>query len=175
MAEQSNVTFLMQAIVERTVTFFREDLHINIHRVTCSREDVQKLQPRHLTSLIAMEGSMRLYLAFSFDKPLIEHAFEVYIEDIEVAEDERERYIEETAGDIINIIAGNATGSLPSEGPAVSISPPVVISEAKSIFRYKEAQFYTACLETDYGKMDIYCIGPKKLFDGKFRSLSYRK
>lgn len=174
MAEEIDVAFLMKVIVERAVAFFRDDLRMNASLIVHGQESQLKLQMRHLTSLLAVDGGTGLYLAFSFEKPLIERAFEVYVEDIEVAEEEREKYIEETAGDIINIIVGNAAGSLSPQNPPVVLSPPVVISEAKSIFRHKEAQFYTTCLDTDYGKMDICCIGPKKLFDEQFRGL-YRK
>ena len=175
MAEEIDVAFLIKVIAERAVAFFRDDLHLDVSRITHGQESVQKFQLRHLTSLLAVDGGTGLYLAFSFEKPLIEHAFGVYIEDIEVAEEERENYIEETAGDIINIIVGNATGSLSSQNPPVTLSPPVVISEAKSIFRHKEAQFYTACLETDHGKMDICCIGPKELFEEQFQGLCRKK
>jgi CheY-specific phosphatase CheX len=175
MAEEIDIAFLMKVIAKRAVAFFRDDLHMNVSRITHGQENVQKFQLRHITSLLAMDGGAELYLAFSFDKPLIEHAFERYSEDIEVAEDEREKYIEETAGDIINIIVGNATGSLSSQNRPVTLSPPVVISEAQSIFRHKDAQFYTACLETDHGKMDICCIGPKELFDEQFQGLCRKK
>lgn len=174
MSKEIDVAFLMKVIAERAVAFFRDDLHMDVSKITHGHESVQKFQMRRLTSLLAVDGGAELYLAFSFDRPLIEHAFEAYIEDIEVAEEEREKYIEETAGDIINIIVGNAAGSLSAHNPPVTLSPPVVITEAGSIFRRKEAHFYTACLETDHGKMDICCIGPKELFDEQFQGL-YRK
>lgn len=160
-----DVGFLMDAIMERALVFFRDDLYIDAHIGHHDRvEEVQKIELRFLTSLLVLEGRSKLYVAFSFQRPLIEQAFRVYSEDIEVAEGEREGYMEETAGDMINIIVGNATARLPSDDTTITISPPIVITEAKSIFRHKDARFHAASLDTDYGKMDVYCISPKETF-----------
>lgn len=164
MNTQLDVGLLLEAVAERTMDFFREDLRLEARRDDRGMENMREIQLRHLTSLLVLEGGSKLYVAFSFEKSLIEHAFKMYSDDIEVAEDEREGYVEETAGDMINIIVGNAAARLPAGGAAVVISPPIVISGAKSIFRHKDARFYSASLETDYGKMDVYCIGPKELF-----------
>jgi CheY-specific phosphatase CheX len=171
MPDQLDVGLLLEAVAERAVAFFREDLALEAVRERRGVEDAQEIRLRHLTSLLVLEGNSKLYIAFSFEKSLIEHAFQVYSDDIEVAEEEREGYVEETAGDMINIIVGNATARLPAGGGAVAISTPIVISEAKSIFRHKDARFYSASLETDYGKMDVYCIGPKELFGDVFPGL----
>ncbi|MBF0474946.1 MAG: chemotaxis protein CheX [Deltaproteobacteria bacterium] len=175
MAEQFNIASFMKVVAERAVNFLSDDLHIEVHGIHYDQEKMQRLKLRYLTSLLTVEGSLRLYLAFSFDKALIEYAFEVYAEDIEVAEEERGRYIEETAADMINIIVGNVTGSLPSQGSAVSLSTPIVISEAKTIFRNRGELFYTARLETAHGQMDIHIVGPKDLFEDQARRLSGSK
>jgi CheY-specific phosphatase CheX len=166
--KQFDVGFFLEAIIERARAFFKDELGIDVRMDRRNMEDIQKIELRFMTSLLVLEGSSKLFVAFSFEKPLIERAFQVYSEDIEVIEEEREGYVEETAGDVINIIVGNATSRLPAEGAALTISPPIVISEAKSIFRHKDAQFYAASLETDYGRMDVYCIGPKELFADLF-------
>ncbi len=170
MSEQFSVEYFVKAVVEYAVAFFRRDLHIEVRDVTYNLENAKKLELRYLTSLLVLEGSFRLYLAFSFEKPLIEHAFKVYAEDIEVSEDEWNAYMEETAGDIINIVVGNATATLRG-GPVATLSPPVVISEARSIFRHKETQLCTVCLDTDFGKMDICCIASKEFFNEEIRNV----
>ena len=169
-----NISFLMKAVTDRAVAFFLDELGIAMHYTSYNQENVQELELRYLTSLLVIEGCVKLYLAFSFDEPLIERAFDVYADGIDVAEGERDGYVRETAGDIINIVVGNATAQFAATGPAITLSPPIVISEAKSIGCHKDGQFYTASLETELGKMDIYCIAPKEFFDKSMNSL-FRK
>jgi len=69
-------------------------------------------------------------------------------------------YIEETAGDMINIILGNVLAEFQQKGRAFALSTPIIVNEAKSIARYKNHKFYTAELETDSGTMSIFCIIP---------------
>ncbi|MCP4452980.1 MAG: chemotaxis protein CheX, partial [Planctomycetes bacterium] len=83
----------------------------------------------------------------------------------DIEEDEREEYVEETAGDVINIIVGNATAALQSDGVVIQLSPPVILTEAKKIGRQKDACFYMADMKTPYGEMTVFCAGPKKLLD----------
>ncbi len=73
-------------------------------------------------------------------------------------------YMEETAGEILNIIIGNALADMPKGSSVISLTPPVVLGEAKSIVRHKHAYFYTADISTDLGRMSVMCIGPEDLF-----------
>lgn len=172
MIDTVDISFLMKAVSERAVDFFLDELGIPLRHASHNSESVQEFKLRYLTSLLVLGGgSVKLYLAFSFDEPLIEHAFNIYADGIDVAEGERAGYVQETAGDIINIIVGNATAQFAARGPVITLSPPIVISEAKSICCHKDTQFYTTSLEAESGKMDIFCIGPKELFDEPMNSL----
>jgi len=162
-----DATRLMDILSARTSRFFDEELGIEAQEAEREIEDAQKLDLRSLTSIMGASGDLRLYLAYSFDEPLINRAFEVYASDIEVAEDEREAYVEETAADIINIIVGNALADYNKTGPVISLSPPIIISEAKHVMRHKSAKFSSARLATRHGDLNIHLIGPKHLFDDK--------
>ncbi len=160
-----NATRLLDILSTRTSRFFLEELGIAAEEAEREIEDAQKLNLRSLTSIMGASGELRLYLAYSFDEPLINRAFEAYASDIEVAEDERDLFVEETAAEIINIIAGNALADYNLEGPVISLSPPIIISEAKHLMRHKSAKFSSARLVTEHGDLNIHLIGPKHLFD----------
>lgn len=163
---------LMDILSRRTSTFFLEELGIEAREMEREIDDAQKLYLRSLTSIMGASGELRMFLAYSFDEPLINRAFEAYAADIEVAEDERGLYVEETAADIINIIVGNALAEFNRQGPVISLSPPIIISEAKHILRHKSAKFSSARLATDSGDLNIHLIGPKHLFD---QNLEYKE
>jgi CheY-specific phosphatase CheX len=160
-----DINRLLQALSVRTVSFLRDELEIEVTAQAQHLDDVQKLDLKHLTSIMSATDNMKLYLAYSFDEPLIVKAFEAYCKDLDVADDERETYMEETAGDIINIIVGNALADLSAQGRVIGLSPPIVITEAKSIMRHRGAKFASTSLTTPHGGLNIHLIGPGELFD----------
>lgn len=161
----SDVQKIMDIITGQTATFLAEEVDITVENTSFHLEDVNRLQLKHLTSLLSVGGNINMYLVFSFDEKLMNRIFEVYTDDLEIEEDELEEYIEETAGDVINIIVGNATSALQSDGVVIQLSPPVILTEAKKIARQKDACFYMADMTTPYGEMTVFCAGPRKLLD----------
>jgi CheY-specific phosphatase CheX len=172
MTEHLDVNGFIDALSTRTEAFFKDELAIAVTGRLFQIDDVQKLDLRHLTSIMSATGDLKLYLAYSFDAELIDAAFSAYTADIEIEEDEREDAIQETAGDIINIIVGNALADIAIKGPTIALSPPIILTEAKSVMRHRGAKFASAELGTASGKLSIHLIGPGELFND---SLEYVK
>lgn len=156
---------LVQAIGDRTISYLREELGIQVQRTTMNMGEVKRMQLRHLTSILAVEADIRMLVAFSLDQELVERVFVASTEGLEIADDELEMMREETVTELINIIVGNAIADLAAKGTSIPISPPIVINEAKSITRHKGAIFYTMDLTTESGVISIHFIGPRELFD----------
>ena len=165
MTEQLDIHAFLNALTIRTEAFFRDELQIAVTDTTYQIDDVQKLDLKHLTSIMSATGALKLYLAYSFDGALIDAAFTAYTADLDIAEDEREDAIQETVGDIINIIVGNALADLAEGGPTIALSPPIILTEAKSVMRHRGAKFASAELVTGVGQLSIHLIGPGELFD----------
>jgi CheY-specific phosphatase CheX len=163
--EQLNVNCreFINHVVDVSMNFLAEETQLESKKLVSAIKDLQKLQLRYMTSIMSVEGNLKMLLAFSFDKNLIEEVFRRYAQDIEIDESEIGLYIEETAGEIINIVLGNAISKLNIKNHVISLSPPVVILEAKSITRIKESEFFTYILTTDFGVMEIFCVCPKEL------------
>lgn len=165
MIEQFDGNRFITILAQRTVNFFGEELSIPVTERGYHVDDVHKLDLKPLTAIMSATGSLKLYLAYSFDTALIEAAFAAYAADLDIAEDERDDAIQETAGDIINIIVGNALADLAATGPVITLSPPIILTEAKSVMRHRGARFVSANLETAVGQCGIHLIGPGELFD----------
>ena len=157
----------IKALVARTEAFFREELDIPITDRAFQSDDVHKLDLRRITAIMSATSSLKLYLAYSFDAPLIEAAFAAYAADLDIGPDEHDDAVQETAGDIINIIVGNALADLAATGPAITLSPPIILTEAKSVMRHRGARFVSAHLGTPQGQCGIHLIGPGELFDDR--------
>jgi len=158
---------LVEYVCERTHSFFETELAIPNSHIQFHFSDVQRLTLDYLTSILAVEGPVRVMFAMSFDRNLAEYSTQKYTEELDIPEDELELYLEETVADIINIILGNSLSRFQLEGETITLSPPVVITEAKNIYRHKDAQFFTADVQTKMGRLQIFCIGPRELFDCK--------
>lgn len=162
---------MMKVITDRTSGFLKEETYINVESNEFVFDNNQPPVLKHLTALVSINSNINVYIAFSFDEPLIEQAFTAFTADIDIEPDEREEYIEETASEIINIVIGNATADFQDKKAVVSFSPPVVISNAKRLVHHKDAKFFTSNLHTNHGEMSIFCIGPSQLFNEQLQTI----
>lgn len=156
---------LVEFVCERTTNFFESELDISIESLNFDFSNVNRLELDHLTSIMAVDGPVAVMFAMTFDRTLAECLFSRYTSELTIHEDEKELYMEETVSDIINIVLGNSLSRFEINKAPISLSPPVVITEAKRIFRHRKAQFYTADVTTSDGRLQVFCIGPKELFD----------
>ncbi len=172
MSEQLDVKGLMEVMTRRTEAFLTKELNIPVLDHRDSQDQANRIELKHLTSIMGIEGHIGVFLAFSFEEELIRRALDAFAEDLEIAEDEREQYLEEAASEILNTIVGNATADVGRVGQAIRLSPPIIVSEARSVLRHKGAQFYSVRLRTASGELSIHCIGPKNLFDEQLNYVS---
>lgn len=166
-----NFRHLMDKLSNRMISFLQDELDIETISITFFLKTIQKMDLNYLTSLINVEGNIKMLFAFSYDESFFNEIFKRYTEDLEINEDEKEEAYIDSAGDIINIIIGNTLADLENTEKKIMISPPIVITEAKQIGRPRNAVFYTANLVTEYGTMDIYLVGPNEQFDLKLNYL----
>ncbi|MFZ5354642.1 MAG: chemotaxis protein CheX [Bacillota bacterium] len=164
----SDARIFMEAIVKRTKSFLEEEGGITELSDTIDFHESQSLVLKSMTAILTVEDGTKTVLAFSFDRELIDRLFEQYSLGIEIPEDEREMYVEETAGDMINIVVGNALARFQKPGVAFKISTPLVINEVKSISRYKSTRFYRSQISTEAGSMTVYCVTPGELYNKFF-------
>lgn len=162
-----DVKRLIDAVTNHCVEYVQNDMQLEILGLEYRLQDVKSINLRHLTALVAVGGNLGLYIAFSFDENVIRHLFEQFTEGLDLGGDEEETqsYIDETAGEILNTVIGNALADMPRGESVISLTPPVVLGEAKSIIRHKNAYFYTADITMTPGRMSVMCIGPQSIFD----------
>ena len=159
---QVDVGKFIESVVRRTILFLVDEAAIKVGDVKYDLTDVKKLQLKELTAIITLEDIEKMTIAFTYDRKLINEIFSGYSQGIEIDESEVDLYIEETAGDMINIVLGNVLAEFQQNGRVFTLSTPIIVNEAKSIARYKKHKFYTAELATDPGTMAIFCITPRE-------------
>ncbi len=166
-----NVSSLMQSLVERTTNFLESETDLEISEVQFNDRPVSSLQLSYLTSLISVNSNINMFFAFSFEKQLIFAVLQKLTEDLEYSQEEEDIYLEGSASEMLNIVAGNAAALFAPVGVKVSTSPPIIIKEAKSLSTNKQATYYASQVCTNKGMLYIYLIGPKHLFDSELNCL----
>lgn len=156
---------MIKALAQRLTELLRDEFSLDVSEANYHFEDVKKLELRYLTSLLGIEGEVQVLVLFSFDEVLIQYIFKIYAADLDIEADEQAMMLEETSGDLLNIVVGNVLAAFSQKGVSTSFSPPITLTEAKNIVRHKEAMFNVAELTTPQGVVSIFCVAPKSLFD----------
>ncbi len=150
----------LESLVSRARSFLETEIGMSVPGAAVNPGSIEKLDLRNITSIITIEDQFRMIAAFSFEKALLDRIFKVYSQGIRIAPEEYAALLEETAGDMINIVVGNALVDFQQPGYAFNLSTPIIISEAKSILRYKNSELFTADISTNFGLLTIICITP---------------
>ncbi len=163
--KNSEIHRIIEEVGTCTDMYLAAETSIKTSEISYQFSGVQKLQLSHLTSIIAVGGHLKVMFAFSFDQTLAEQLMRDYTAELNLDEDELELVTGETVAEMINIILGNVLADFMYDHEAIPLTPPIVIYDAKNIYRDKNALFVSGELKTSFGNMQIHCIGPKELFD----------
>ena len=165
MTEANIVKLISEAMVVRVREFLENQLGVQVDAGQASGSEIDLVALHDITAIVGVGGAANLLVAFSLSSSLLDRIFERFTADIEVPPNERDTYRLETAAEFINIVVGHCTGDMPKGDHAITLSPPVVVQEAKSIHRAKGAVFWRQSIRTDQGDLDINYVGPRELFD----------
>ncbi len=165
------VETLVSVVRKWTRGFLRSELELAIQSEKVKLDRLQRIDLRDVTSIVSVGGSVNMFIAFSFDMPLLEHVTGVLTEGLDVDDLEPAALQEDAAAEVINTIVGNSTSDFEGQGTAITLSPPVTLAGAKSVFRSREAIFCTVALTTGEGTLDVDFIGPREVFDWELNYL----
>ena len=162
---EHDIGMVMKVVEHRTMTFLRDEIGMEPLAVDHHRHDQKYVELRAISAIVAVGSAGGLYIAFSYDLPLIRAMTKVYTAGLSIAENEEELYIHETASDVVNVIVGNCTADLAKRGELISLSPPVLIVGARTIQSRDGSTVAALAARFAKGVLDIAFVGPKVLFD----------
>ena len=155
-----NCRYLINKLANRLITFLDNELTIETTRTNyeLNNNSSQKIELNYLTSLISVEGNVKVFVVFSYSNSLFNEIFARYTDGLSIEQDEKEEAMIDSAGDIINIIVGNTLADIDELDQKIVMSPPLVIKEAKQIACQRGSLFYKANIMTAFGDLDIYLV-----------------
>ena len=163
--ETTIVKAVSESVFARTRDYLETELAVTLMQTEPHGGEIDMIALHDVTAIVGVGGAVNLLIAFSFSNTLLDRIFAGFTAEVEIAESERHMYRLETASEVVNIIVGLCTGDMPHGDAAISLSPPVVVQEAKSIRRTKGALFWSQTITTDSGLLDINFVGPREMFD----------
>lgn len=158
-----HINDILTPVIKRSQNFLKEDMGIECHPAPVAITNPEKLQLRYITALIGAGGPLNVIFGISYDEELIRKLLVIFAE-CEIEPEEEEEYLHSVACEIINIIIGNAIADFPKIADIITITPPFVIAEAKTISKHKNAKIWTSDIQTDYGGFSVNYIAPRELF-----------
>lgn len=160
-----HINDILGPIVGRTKRFIEEDVSIKIIEDSIDVIVPGMLELKHITALIHTSGALQLTIAISFDEPLIDLVTIRFCAE-ELSESERITLHQGVADEVINTILGNAAAEYPPHAnKLIELTPPAIVSEAKSLARQKGTIIWANEIRTEAGCMSINYICKQELFD----------
>lgn len=112
------------------------------------------------SAVIGLGGPISIAVIASFDASLVRHILERDLGPGAIAEDELETYLGEAAAETTNVVLGHCTADLAEPGAPVTLSPPLVILDARSFRRPRDAVFLGLSMQTPGGRLALHFVGP---------------
>jgi len=154
---------ILEPLIKRAISFTQEKAEIKILDTKVEITCPNKIELKKNTAMLGTGGSIQIIITLGYDNILLDKLVEAFLEGDKVDNGELEEIRESVACEVVNIIVGNALKN-PINDTVLSITPPILIYEAKKIFKYRNSKIATAVIMTQYGEMLISAIGPKELF-----------
>ncbi|MBI5165077.1 MAG: chemotaxis protein CheX [Magnetospirillum sp.] len=170
--DKSIIPAVMDSVLERTRFVLEQEAGVAVEGAEAVRCDVRRLQLHDLTAIAGLGGPVSLLIAFSFEKDLVEVMFARIADGLDVPEDETQLHVRDAVAEIVNTILGLCTSDFQHIEKSITLSPPVVIEDARSVHRPKDAVFASMRIRTDTGYVSVGLVGPRDLFDAW---LNYRR
>ncbi len=159
---------ILTPLLKRTKTLLVKNFNLKLIGNNSEIYCPDKLDLKNLTSMIGTGGTLSIIFAVSYEDKILEELVKIFMNGEKIDKEEFEELKESVASEIANTIIGNSLHFFPNKGRGVTITPPITITKAKSISKYKGSKIATSNIVTNFGEMTINTIGPRLLFVKKF-------
>ena len=152
---------ILDALILQTKLFLSEDMDIEIKNIEIADSSSDKLILKDYTSMIGVGGKLNMMVIISFENNFLDELVSLFMDGEVVEEDEREEVYDSVTGETVNTIIGLAIPTFPGRGKGVTITPPITISDASNIKKYKDSKIVSANITTEFGTMSISAMGSR--------------
>lgn len=153
---------ILDSLLLQARLFLEEDMEISI--LNSKQIDIlspQKLVLKNRTSMIGTGGTLNIMLVISFEKNILSKLVENFMEGEEIEDEELDEIEDSVSGEVLNTIVGLSLPTFPNRGKGITITPPISVNDASSIYKHKDSKIICATVQTEYGDIVISAVGSK--------------
>jgi chemotaxis protein CheX len=142
---------VLKAIIDRAESFIGEDMGIEVlDKDICA--NFCEFELLECMTIIGLGGDINALTIFSFETSLVDKLAESFIYG-EVTKEEKAELFSEIPAEVANTVLGNAIPNFPNSGKGATITPPIIIEDARLARKLKDSSVLTARLKTKYGNV----------------------
>lgn len=153
-----NNDFFLKPIAERTMDFLSKDMNIELIKNSFEILHPNKTELCCYTAMIGIGGSANLMFTMSFENDILEALTKTFVYG-DISEEEFEPLKESVVCEAANTVLGNAIPNFPGGGTGITITPPVMIEQGKTISKSGSSKISVATIETKNGLITMAIIG----------------
>ncbi len=165
MNEQQYLNAIFTPIESRLGEYLKADLQVSVQKME-RLDNPQSIMLKNFTVNIGLGGAISVLFVVSYDESVIVQLANAFAYG-DIAEDEVDEVRESVASEIANIVLGNSIPYFPDGGRGVTMTPPLVIHEAKSISTGRQSKIATVVIDTDWGQIAVSIVWPYNLMASK--------
>lgn len=163
--DKSLIPAVLGSVLLHSRKVLEEEAGIEVEAAERMQFNSETLVLQDITAIAGLGGPIGLLIAFSFEHSTLDAIYARMTEGLDIAEAEREAYRRDAAAETVNTILGACTADFQSLEKSITLSPPVIVEDARRIHRPKNAVFASMRLCTDKGHVGIGLVGPREMFD----------
>lgn len=158
LSSEGEAESFVEVIADTCEGFLRKEARIEKFKWSFFLNNINKLELKDITSMISVDDKNGIIIAFSYDEGFLKKVMENYVSGIDITEKNYQFYLEETAGDMINIVLGLSIGKYAKSRRIFNFTPPIIINKGKNISSYKGTKFFGGDLSSEFGNMSLFVI-----------------
>ncbi len=150
-------------IIKRVKSYLEEEFNIdvfNTSEISCPKD----IHLKKNTVMIGTSGSIKLIISLGFDEKLIDKIVDIFMGEDNISDFDLSEIKNSVICEVTNTIIANVIDN-PVDESNIYITPPVLISEAKTLNKNKDSKFVFVTFITKYGEIELTAVGPKEQFE----------
>ena len=155
--KEISINDMMATVVNRAKIYMKHEMKLDYDKDSPEVVRTDKPFIKDFTALINLKGMVRGTFAMSFDEGLARCLVRKFAYD-ELTESEEEEYIEDTLGEILNIVLGNATNNYSAFKGVLIFEAPVAIKTRDAKIKFIGSNMLTSNINTKFGDFSINII-----------------
>lgn len=167
MKHMTSFNTVAACLAGRTKSYLADQAGIYVTEEHAVTDGVNHLKLHKATAIVGIGGHAGMLIAFSFSQPMTDALYERLTAGLDIPRDQKSEYRDAAITEVANVIVGNCTEDFARLDDRISLSPPVLLADSKSLYRMKNAMFGTVSMVTPHGSLDIHIVGPCAMFAGQ--------